>query len=491
MGVTLCFTTTNDVSQLERTSMTRLMKKNKLPFLYMLFALSLSGFSPTTAKPFGVDFYRFVGGRGIKLLPRPTRAIEYCYLAPIQLQSNQTNKVPRRSISDISRPSRSFRYMSPQELERNLGIPDLTDPTNGSHAVNLLIERLTKKFSERTDYPPVEIRRCSPVSTVRDEFDNLYFPPDSLNRSPIYTRYISPESVLRTQTTSAIPPLFKTLSPKKLEDYMVFCPGICFRRDVLDRKHVGEPHQLDIWRIKKGNPRFSRTELVDLIEQVLQVAAPGLVYRANEVQHPYTENGLEVEVQVAPTEWMEILECGEVSPKIFEDCGLDSNYYSGLAMGMGLDRLVMLLKGFDDIRLLRSSDPRISSQMKNLDPYTAVSNFPPITRDFSVAVPNEFEGEDICEIVRKTLKDRIGIVEQLDVIEETQYRNLPDIAIERLGIKPHQKNVLFRIVFRSNERTLVRGEVNTLYDEIYKAVHSSTVGFFKDLNKGNMVTPED
>ena len=68
-------------------------------------------------------------------------------------------------------------------------------------------------------------------------------------------------------------------------------------------------------------------------------------------------NGLEVEVQVGER-WVEVLECGEIHPWLLNESNLPSQQWSGLAMGIGLDRLVMLIKQIDDIRLLRSSDPR-------------------------------------------------------------------------------------------------------------------------------------
>jgi phenylalanyl-tRNA synthetase alpha chain len=54
-------------------------------------------------------------------------------------------------------------------------------------------------------------------------------------------------------------------------------------------------------------------------------------------------------------------------------------------MGIGLDRMLMLRKGIDDIRALRSLDPRIATQMLDLRPYRTVSHQPPIRRDLSIA----------------------------------------------------------------------------------------------------------
>ena len=66
-------------------------------------------------------------------------------------------------------------------------------------------------------------------------------------------------------------------------------------------------------------------------------------------------------------------------------------------MGIGLDRIVMMLKGIDDIRLLRASDPRIALQMTDLEHYEVVSKFPPIRHDISIATAEETEIEDLCE----------------------------------------------------------------------------------------------
>jgi len=77
-------------------------------------------------------------------------------------------------------------------------------------------------------------------------------------------------------------------------------------------------------------------------------------------------NGTEVEVQIGER-WVEALECGEIYPPLLNENNLPSQQWSGLVMGvgvgLGLDRLVMLIKRIDDIRLLRGSDPRVARQM--------------------------------------------------------------------------------------------------------------------------------
>jgi len=367
--------------------------------------------------------------------------------------------------------------MSAEKVEQALAIKDLTDPKNSIHAINLLIERIRTRLSQKEGWPPVDLRRStSPISSVANDFDRLYFPIDSPSRSSVFTRYIDETKMLRTHTTAMIPDLLVEMKQNGLTDYSVLCPGICYRRDVTDKRHIGEPHQMDIWRIKKGEPRLQRPALIDLIETVVEVVAPGAKYRANEVTHPYTVNGLEVEILVAG-EWIELLECGEAHPRLLADCGLNPEEYSGLAMGIGLDRAVMLIKNIDDIRILRSEDPRIKKQMVNLDPYIPVSKYPAIKQDMSITVSIDTIEEDICETIRDVLGVNASVVEEVKITSSTAYDELPPQAIERLGIKLGQKNLLISVILRSHERSLCHEEANDIRDRLYRALHEGGKGY--------------
>lgn len=367
--------------------------------------------------------------------------------------------------------------MSSEKVKRALAIKDLTDPQNGVHAINLLIEKIRTRLSQKEGWPPPDLRRStSSISSVANDFDRLYFPIDSPSRSPVYTRYIDKTKILRTHTTAMIPDLLMEMKQKGLKDYSVLCPGICYRRDITDKRHTGEPHQMDIWRIKKGEPRLQRPALTDLIETIVEVVAPGAKYRANEVTHPYTANGLEVEILVAG-EWLELLECGEAHPRLLADCGLNPEEYSGLAMGIGLDRAVMLIRGIDDIRILRSEDPRIKKQMVNLDPYIPVSKYPPIRQDMSIAVSTDTTEEDVCETIRDALGINVSIVEEVKITSSTAYDKLPPHVIGRLGIKPGQKNLLVSVILRSHERSLSHEEANDIRDRLYRALHEGEKGY--------------
>lgn len=367
--------------------------------------------------------------------------------------------------------------MNSEKAEQALAIKDLTDPKNGVHAINLVVEKIRQHLSGQEGWPTPEIRRKdTPISSVTNDFDRLYFPPDSPARSSVYTRYITEEIILRTHTTAMIPDLLVEMKQKGLTDYSVLCPGICYRRDVIDKKHAGEPHQMDIWRIKKDEPRLERPALIELIETVITSLIPEVKYRANEVKHPYTINGLEVEILVKGN-WLEILECGEAHPRLLADAGLDTKDYSGLAMGIGLDRAVMIVKGIEDIRLLRSEDPRIKQQMTTLHPYIPVSKYPPIRQDMSLSVSMNITEEDVCEVIRDVMGSDANVVEEVKIVSETPYDKLPPQAIERLGIKPNQKNLLISVILRSHERSLRHEEGNEIRDRLYRALHQGEKGY--------------
>ena len=138
----------------------------------------------------------------------------------------------------------------------------------------------------------------------------------------------------------------------------------------------------------------------------MEAILPGMKWRYNETSHYYTKNGIEVEV-LKDGVWLEVLECGETLPELLDDNGLDSNNYNFLALGLGLDRLVMFRKNISDIRLLRHPDPRIAKQMLHLEPYKEVSVYPAVKKDIFIAVLNETDDELLGDMIRNFYKKSI------------------------------------------------------------------------------------
>lgn len=342
--------------------------------------------------------------------------------------------------------------ISTSELVRALSLRDLSDPAHGPHAMQVLLDAIHAGLPA-----PVRVHRGSPIVSITDNYDRLHYPPGGVARDARYTRYVCDSAVLRTQTTAMIPPLLDEITEA---DVVLSCPGLVYRRDVIDRHHVGEPHQLDLWRIAT-RPLDDR-DLDELIERVVAAALPGARWTTQPAVHPYTTGGRQIDV-----DGIEIGECGLAA--------ITRPGTWGLAMGLGLDRLLMLRKGIDDIRLLRAADPRVASQMVDLAPYRPVSLMPPVRRDLSIVVDTPLDGESLGDAVRAALGERTDLLEACEVLSTTPAHALPPPAAARLGIATGQHNQLVRVTLRALDRTLTHGECNALRDEIYAALHRGSV----------------
>jgi phenylalanyl-tRNA synthetase alpha chain len=369
--------------------------------------------------------------------------------------------------------------LSQEALAQALALRDLTDPAQGRHAMQTILADLAAALSGAWGCAVEEVR-ANPVVSVADNYDRLHYPEGGAARDARYTRYVGPGTLLRTQTSALVPPALRRLArrgPPPAADVLLVCPGLVYRRDVIDRLHTGEPHQVDLWRIRRGPP-LGPDDLEEMIRLVAAAVAPGRALRITPAAHPYTVGGRQIDVAVGDRAgeeaWVEIGECGLALPALLAESGLPGDA-SGLAMGLGLDRLVMLRKGIDDIRLLRSADPRVAAQLADLTPYRPVSRHPPIRRDLSIAVPAGEAAEELGDRVREALGERAREVEAVEVLGETAGEALPAAARARLGLRPGQKNVLLRVVLRAPERTLTDAEANGLRDAVFAALHRGAV----------------
>jgi phenylalanyl-tRNA synthetase alpha chain len=364
--------------------------------------------------------------------------------------------------------SSSVPYLSPAQLQAALGIRDLSDPGEGPHAIQLLIDRAVEALSRAWS---CEVRRCRgpKVVPVADNYDRMGYAASAITREARYTRYVSTRQMLRSHSSAMIPPALRQLARDPGEDVLLVCPGMVYRRDAIDWQHSGTPHQLDLWRITRE--AMTEADLDEMISCLLEALVPDLPYRQEARTHPYTRYGRQVDVRL-DGRWVEVWECGLAHPGVLAAAGLAG--HGGLALGMGLDRMLMLIKGIPDIRLLRSADPRIADQMADLARYQRVSSMPPITRDLSVAVADDEDEETLGDRVRDALGNDAPCVEEVRVLSATDCDQLPASAARRLGARPGQKNLLVRVVLRDLEKTLTNEAANSLRDRIYLAIHQGT-----------------
>jgi phenylalanyl-tRNA synthetase alpha chain len=355
--------------------------------------------------------------------------------------------------------------LSPSQLAADLAVRDLTDPTQGGHAIQLLVDAAVARLAAAWGCQ-VRRHRGPRVVPVEENYDRLRIPADAVSRDVRYTRYVDERRLLRSHSTAMVPGALRALAAEPADDVLLVCPGVVYRRDAIDRLHAPTPHQLDLWRVARRP--LGHADLQEMVRLLAEVLTPGRPYRAEPRLHPYTLDGRQVDV-CRDGEWVEVWECGLAHPAVLEAAGLAG--WSGLALGMGLDRLLMLRKGIPDIRLLRSPEPRIAGQLADLAPYRPVSAMPPVRRDLSVAVGADDTVEDLGDRVRDALGPDADAVEEVTVLAETPAGRLPARAVARLGIGPDQKNVLVRVVLRHLERTLTDEEANRMRDRIYTALH--------------------
>ncbi len=377
-----------------------------------------------------------------------------------------------------------FEVSSPEAIEKALQVSDLTAEGAPIHVINMIEKKVEDGLVQLNMGEIREIRGNSVVS-VEDNFDKLLFPYDNAGRSSTYTRYVDENHVLRTHTSAHVPQTFKAFREEfgdNVPDTIFLFPGLVYRRDIIDQKHLDVFHQMDIWTIRENKDRgpVGREDLLRLVTNIFQSIFKDKKPIVYEAKHPYTLNGIEVYAKFGEAE-LEVLEAGLAHPEVLRAAGFDPEKYSGLALGMGFDRLVMALKTLPDIRFLRSTDSRIASQMKNFEKFKNVSNQPPISRDMSYCIPCDYTEEDICEEIKNAFGDKSFLIENVSIVSRTKFNDLVPIARERLGASEGQDNVLVKITLRHPDLTLTKVEANSLYDGAYPKLHKGNVGYVRSV----------
>ena len=359
-------------------------------------------------------------------------------------------------------------YVTPEQLLQALTLRDLSDPTQGPHALQRLLDDVLHAL-QSTWACTVNTVRTPPVVSVRDNYDRLRYGQQDVTRASRYTRYVSPTTMLRSHTSANIPHTLDQYGNRQHVDELIVIPGVVHRRDVVDRTHVGEPHQVDLWRLR-SEPDTTDEDMLGMIQLLVQAVLPGARWRTTPVAHPYTEGGRQIDVW-HDGDWLELAECGRIHPDVLRGSGLDPERWSGLALGMGLERALMLRKGIPDIRYLRSAAPNIAAQMQDLDPWRPISMLPSIRRDISIVIDEDTDDEALGDTIRTALGSRCSDIESTEVLARTRHGDLPHRVRERLGIRPGQVNALVRLTLRPLEHTLTDEQANQIRNEVYQALH--------------------
>ncbi len=137
--------------------------------------------------------------------------------------------------------------------------------------------------------------RNPPIVPVRENYDRLGYDSRDVTRDRRYTRYLSPTVMLRSHTGAELPRALEDYAGGTSVDELIVAPGLVYRRDAVDRSHVGEPHQVDLWRIRS----VSDTEDGDMLRMIgglVEAVLPGAEWKVTDAEHPYTAGGRRIDV---------------------------------------------------------------------------------------------------------------------------------------------------------------------------------------------------
>lgn len=141
--------------------------------------------------------------------------------------------------------------------------------------------------------------------------------------------------------------------------FRIIGPGKVFRNEATDATHEAQFYQLEALYVDK---EVSLGQLKGTLEFVFKkLFGDEVIIRFRPSFFPFVEPALEVDMKWKD-KWLEVCGAGMVHPNVFKAAGIDSKKWKGFAFALGIDRLVMLRHGIDDIRLLYSGDMRFVNQ---------------------------------------------------------------------------------------------------------------------------------
>ncbi|MCB1178200.1 MAG: phenylalanine--tRNA ligase subunit alpha, partial [Leptospiraceae bacterium] len=177
------------------------------------------------------------------------------------------------------------------------------------------------------------------------------------------TFYTEDGNLLRTHTSPIQVRALKELKPP----FKIIAPGRVFRYEEVDASHENTFNQVEGMVVGKD---VSISNLIYTMEELLnQVFGKKMTVRLRPGYFPFVEPGFELDFKCMVCNgkgcsvckhsgWVELLPCGLIHPNVLKFGGLDPKEWTGFAFGLGLDRLVMMRYGINDIRYFNSSNLR-------------------------------------------------------------------------------------------------------------------------------------
>lgn len=211
------------------------------------------------------------------------------------------------------------------------------------------------------------------IETEYNNFDAVNVPKNHPARDMQDTFWLNNGQLLKTHTSASQNRILR----KYGAPLRVLFPGRCFRNEALDNSHENTFFQIEGMVVDKN---ISVANLVYFMKKMLsEIFGKEVEVRLRPGFFPFTEPSFELDAACpfcggkgCPTckggGWIELCPCGMIHPNVLREGGVDPEEYSGLAFGLGFDRLVMIRAGLKDIRVLNSGNLKLLKQIGlNLD----------------------------------------------------------------------------------------------------------------------------
>ena len=246
----------------------------------------------------------------------------------------------------------------------DITMPAKMRPAGGLHPLTVTENEMIDVFAGMG----FEVYDGSEIEDDDHNFPRLNVTKNHPARDMQDTFYVAEDILLRTHTS---PGQIRVMDAKKPPIKML-APGRVFRSDS-DATHSPMFHQMEGLVVDK---KITLCDLQGMLDKFVQaIFGSEVKTRLRPSYFPFTEPSVEVDVSCFEcggkgcplckhTGWIEVLGGGIVHHKVLENCGIDPNEYSGLAFGIGIERIAMLKYGINNINLLYENDLRFLKQFK-------------------------------------------------------------------------------------------------------------------------------
>ena len=246
----------------------------------------------------------------------------------------------------------------------DITLPAKRRALGGLHPITLVKNQIIDVFAGMG----FEVYEGPEIEDDDHNFTRLNVPRNHPARDMQDTFYVTDDLLLRTQTS---PGQIRTMDAEK-PPIKVLVPGRVFRSDS-DATHRPMFHQMEGLVVDKG---ITLCDLQGMLDKLVQALFDESAHtRLRPSYFPFTEPSVEVDVSCCEcggkgcplckgTGWIEVLGGGVVNRKVLENCGIDPDVYSGIAFGIGIERIAMLKYGINNIGLLFENDLRFLRQFQ-------------------------------------------------------------------------------------------------------------------------------